>query len=183
MSTVSTLSREDTSWRQGIVGHYTNDMINKVLKDPYVTTPQLVDSVLRRGPLRTKKQLVHIYGGGRQFRRVCKKMDWIRWAVVVDRLDQLPIDWLGDSDPAYWCGETGASDRYEKYIRWWAPDVLDTEPFDEDHRLPEPWGRVFRYPSQEDTDAFLESQDESEGEEETSRRGAQDDGDASMQEA
>ena len=110
------------------------------------------------------------------------KFEWTRWAAAAERLDKLPIDWPGDSDPAYWCGETGASDRYEAYIRRWAPNVLDTEPFDEGHRLPELQDRVRRYPSQDDTDAFMESQDESEGEEETSRGGEEDDGDFVTQE-
>ena len=75
VSTVSTLYREDTSRRKGIAGHFTNDMINIALKDPYGTTPQLVGRALRRGPLRAKKQLVRIYGGGGQFRRTWKKLE------------------------------------------------------------------------------------------------------------
>ena len=182
VTTVSTLPREDKSWRQGIVDHYTNDMINIALKDPYVTLTQLVGRVLRRGPLRTKKQLAHVCGGGGQFRRTYEKLEWIRRAAAADGLDKLPMDWLGDSVPAYWCRETGAPDRYEAYIRWWAPNVLDTEPFDEDHRLPKLQDRVCRYPSQGDADAFAESQDESGGEEGTSRRGEADDGDIAPQE-
>ena len=172
-STVSTLSREDTSYRQGIVDSYTHEMINEVLKDPYISIPRLIGRILRLGPLRTKKQLVHVYGGKGQFGRTCGKLEWIRWAVATDNCDELPIDWLGDSDPAYWCGQTGASDRYERYIRWWAPDVLDTEPYDEDHTMPSLRDRVYRYPSQEDTEACLASQGESNEEQESSEEEAQ----------
>ena len=120
--------------------------------------------------------------GGGQFRRTCKKLEWVRWAAVANRLDCLPIDWLGDSDPAYWRGETGASDRYERYIRWWAPNVLDAEPYDEDHKLPPLTEWLRRYPTQDDTDAELASQDESEGEEETKDEGDEGDEDISMKE-
>ena len=94
---------------------------------------------------------LHFLGGPTQLKRICRRMEGLRWASVRDRLGIYPLSPDSERDRRYNL-MMGVRDEY---LDCWAPSNFSAEPFTE--TLPEPAGRVLRYPAQIDTDDYFAS--------------------------
>ena len=83
-------------------------------------------------------------------------MEVLRWAVVADRTDILPLD--EEDETMEEIGYRHQQGIRGEYMFSWAPDRSRAEMYPRD--LPEGEGRLVRYPSQDDTDEDLAELDE-----------------------
>ena len=155
-STNSTEDREHSENVQSMIDWYTSEMIDLIWDEPYASTRRILDRLAENGPCPSRRELLHLFGGPTVFKKTVRRMEVLRWAVVADRTDILPLD---EED------ETMEEMRYrhqqgirEEYMISWAPDRNRAEIFPRD--LPEGEGRLARYPSQDDTDDDLAEPDE-----------------------
>ena len=98
--------------------------------------------------------VMRLFGGIGQFKRTCKKMVVVRWAVIKQREDELHLG--QDYQSPQEISERVRAGRRDEYIRWWSPDIWSTEPYDDNHRSLGLNKTLCYRPSQEDSGDFFE---------------------------
>ena len=150
-STNSTEDREYSENVQSMIDWYTSEMIDFIWDEPYASTRQIIDKLAESGPCPSRREILHLFGGPTVFKKTVKRMDVLRWAVVADRTDILPLEEESESrDEIRYRHQWGIR---EEYMISWAPERNRIITFPRD--LPEGEGRLVRYPSQDDTDVDL----------------------------
>ena len=155
----STNSTEDREWSdnvQSMIDWYTSEMIDLVWGEPYASTRRILEKLAESGPCPSKRELLHLFGGPAIFKRTVRRMEVLRWAVVADCTDILPLDEEMESfEEMRYRHRMGIR---EEYMISWAPARNGINTFPRD--LPEGEGRLVRYPSQDDTDVDLAETEE-----------------------
>ena len=139
-----------------MIDWYTSEMIDFVWDEPYASTRRILEKLAENGPCPSRKELLHLFGGPTVFKRTVGRMEVLRWAVVADRTDILPLE--EESETREEISHRRRLGIREEYKISWAPDRNRAEMFPRD--LPEGEGRLVRYPSQDDTDVDLAVDDE-----------------------
>ena len=155
-STISTEERELSENVQSMIDWYTSEMIDLIWDEPYASTRRILDKLAEAGPCPSRRELLHLFGGPTVFKRTVRRMEVLRWAVVADQTDILPLEEEDESMEE--SGSRHRLGRREEYMVSWAPDMSGINMFPRD--LPEGEGRLVRYPSQDDTDVDLAEDDE-----------------------
>ena len=155
-STISTEERELSENVQSMIDWYTSEMIDLIWVEPYASTRRILDKLAEAGPCPSRRELLHLFGGPTVFKRTVRRMEVLRWAVVADRTDILPLDEEDESMEGI--GRRHRLGRREEYMISWAPDMSEINMFPRD--LPEGEGRLVRYPSQDDTDKDVAEDEE-----------------------
>ena len=155
-STNSTEGRGHSENVQSMIDWYTTEMIDFIWDEPYASTRRILDKLAEAGPCPSRRELLHLFGGPTVFKRTVRRMGVLRWAVVADRTDILPLD--EEDETMEEIGYKHQQGIREEYMISWAPDRNRAEMFPRD--LPEGEGRLARYPSQDDTDEDLAEPDE-----------------------
>ena len=150
-TTMSTESRESEREAQSMAHHYVEQMIDYVIEHPFASFPQIFGGVAHGGPCTSPKNVLHLLGGPRMFKRICQRMGGLRWASIKDRLDLLPL--TPDSDSSRDIRYSIMRNKRDENIEWWVPGQRSAEPLP--LGLPEIEGVVMRYPSQIDTDEYF----------------------------
>ena len=145
-TTVSTLSREESAYRQGEVDDYVKRIMELIMEDPYITTPRIFQGLLQRGPCRSRKNIVHLFGGSGTFNRVYDRMETLRWAVATGNLHAVPIELFTEHDIEYEEGKYKLSDKHWNYLHYWSPEIWQLQSYDPMNDLPEVPGMLYRFP-------------------------------------
>ena len=79
---MSTGSRESEEDAQSTVDHYINGMIDFVIERPFASIPRISEFVAQGGPCASPRNNLHLMGGPGMFRRICRRMESMRWAPI-----------------------------------------------------------------------------------------------------
>ena len=153
-TTVSTESRESPREAQSMVDWYIKEILDFVIEHPFVSIPEIFQHVAQAGPCTSPKNVLHLLGGPTQFKRICRRMEGLRWASVKNCLERFPLEPDSKSDRRY----NLRMNVRDEYLDWWAPNIFSAEPFQEE--LPEMDGAIVRYPAQIDTDEYFTSDEQ-----------------------
>ena len=156
-TTVSTESRELTHDAQSMIDWYINEILDFVIDHPFVSIPEIFQHIAHAGPCATPKKVLHLLGGPRQFKRICRRMEGLRWASIKNCLERFPLDPESESEETI--RNNLRMNVRDEYLDWWAPNIRSAEPFLEE--LPEMEGVVARYPALIDTDDYFSSDEQS----------------------
>ena len=137
-----------------MLDYYVKEMLDSVREDPWISTAGIWEYITSNGPCVRPRGVMHLFGGIRQFRRTCRRMNILRWAAIEGREDELP---LGQETQTYEeiCRRIDEN-RRDAYLLWRAPDIWNSEPYDEEHRNFNLEGELCYRPSQDDSDHFFE---------------------------
>ena len=148
-TTASTLSREESAYRQSEVDDHVKRIMELIMENPYITTPTVFQELLRRGPCWSRKCIVHLFGGSGAFNRVYNRMETLRWAVATDSLHMVPIELFNEHDIEYEEGKRKLSDKHWNYLHHWSPEIWQLQSYDPANDLPKVPGVLYRYPVKE----------------------------------
>ena len=157
MSSESTISDEDvpeTRDRQGMIEYYVDELILRMVENPYDSTPQLFRHISQNGPCVEPGHVLHIFGGSIIFRRTCDRLSLIRDAALRGTLDRIPVDlarWGGQEQP-------DLEPPFYDFRDWWCPHPYDRHLFWYEGVLslqPGMYRSIVRYPTHTDTDEFF----------------------------
>ena len=155
-STRSTLSYESRVDSQSMLDHYVREMPDCLREDPWSSTPEIWAYITSGGPCARPKGVMHLFAALKQFRRTCRRMDVLRWAVIMKREDELPLGQEPQTLEEIHA-RTDVNRRDECMLRW-CPDIWSCEPYDEAHRrLPQDKTLCYRH-SPDDSDGYFEAE-------------------------
>ena len=118
-TTVSTLSRESDQNVQSMVDHYISEIIDHIIDDPHITIPKILQTIAQHGPCPSQKDVIHLFGGKKIFKKTCRRMEIIRWAAATDQLEMLPL--ADESQSENEIQHKIMHGIRADYLKWWAP--------------------------------------------------------------
>ena len=155
-TTLSTLSYESRRDSQSMLDYYVAEMIHCIQENPWASTPEIWDYITLGGPCVRRKNVMHLFGGMGQFKRTCRRMNTLRWAVIKHREDELPLG--QEYETAEEIAARVRAGQRDEYIQWWSPNIWSIEPYDEAHGSLNPDRCLYYRPSPEDSDNFFEEE-------------------------
>ena len=103
--------------RQGIIEHYATLMLQKLVRGPFSSIPEIITTLQYAGPFGSKQGIYEVFGGRRNLKRAITRMNAVRRAALQGTLGDLPM-----STRPY-IGEDGgdAAPETDEFIDNWAP--------------------------------------------------------------
>ena len=110
--------------QQAIVNTYVTMMLQLIQMDPWISVPRVLEALVNPGPLRTREQIVEVFGGWLVFRRTLSRMEVVRGGTANGNLRNLPLTTkVPDREPF---GYTIPG--WGNFIAWWAPQTGEGVP-------------------------------------------------------
>ena len=137
-----------------MLDYYVAEMLHCVQDDPWISIPGIWKYITQGGPCVRPRGVMHLFGGMGQFKRTCRRLDVVRWAVIKHREDELPLG--QEFQTSQEISERVRAGKRDEYTKWLSPDIWSIEPYGEEHCALE-WNKTVCYrPSQEDSDDFVD---------------------------
>ena len=77
--------------RQGLVDIFATLTLQSVISNPWVTVPEVLETLVRAGPLGSRKEILDAFRGGQSFRATVARTDIARGAALRGELSSLPF--------------------------------------------------------------------------------------------
>ena len=151
--------------RQGIVDTMVTVMLQLTMEDPWISIPNMMDRMTETGPLHDRDDIMEVFRGRPIFRRTTNRLEVVRAAVVSGALGELPISTRAPEHERVGVTIPGT----DRYIGWWAPQVVNDGPIFPVNMITVPGGVLCRYPHEDEhTEEYFRGEDDRFTEEETS---------------
>ena len=119
-TSVGSINREE---QQDLIEHYTAVMLQKVISDPYVSAPEMMEVLRGGGPYESRQTVLQVIGGRDIFRSTGRRMYLVRRATLEGTLGGLPVE----IRPFPWEEVGGTVPGTERFVESWAPWKTDGE--------------------------------------------------------
>ena len=107
----------DRDHQQDLIEHYTTTLLQKVISDPHVSIPEMMETLKRGRPYESKQTVLQVFGGREIFKAIIRRMNAERMATLGGTLGNLPVEIR--PFPGEEVGETVPGT--ERFIESWAP--------------------------------------------------------------
>ena len=85
-TSVGSIDRDD---QQDLIEHYTTTLLQKVISDPHVSIPEMMETLKRGRPYESKQTVLQVFGGREIFKAIIRRMNAERMATLGGTLGNL----------------------------------------------------------------------------------------------
>ena len=89
-STTDTQRYSDAD-RQGSADGLATLMLQLILEDPWISAPDMMDRLVRAGPLHSRNQLLEVFRGRPNWQRAVDRMEVVRAAAASGEVSGIPV--------------------------------------------------------------------------------------------
>ena len=148
-------------------------ILHKLMADPYVSVPEIMEMLQQTGPYETKQTVLQIFGGREILKKTLKRMSIVRRAALRKELTDLPLG----VRPQMGEETVNVTPEIDRFVLGWAPWKTVEErhhesglrresgefTFEDNPKLENGQQEINRYPHQgEDTEGYLEDTEDTE---------------------